>query len=386
MYVSPKTQNILSENQRLAWLRLIRSSNVGPVTFKQLINRFGSAQNALDALPELTLKGGGKTSPKITSVFAAENEIARTEQLGARLVAIGEPDYPVLLQHIDAAPPLLVMMGNDDNSDKKIAIVGARNASAAGRKITMNIARDLGEAGFCIVSGLARGIDTAAHNAALETGTIAVFAGGLDFIYPEENTALAQAIVDNGGMLISEMKLGHEPRARDFPRRNRLVSGLCRGTLIVEAAKRSGSLITARLALEQNREVFAVPGSPMDPRAAGTNKLIQDGAKLVTSAADIIEELAVASRQAPDLFALEQENGFEPREENINEENINVEPEVSDNERQRVIDALSVTPTPVDELIIAANLSAPTVLSILLELDLAGRIEHSSGQLVALCD
>ncbi len=362
-------------------MRLIRSSNVGPATFRQLINRFGSAQNAIDALPELTLKGGAKTSPKIASIAEAENEFARMEQLGARLVAIGEPDYPALLQHIHAAPPLLAMMGDlSSNNDKKIAIVGARNASAAGRKIAMNIAAELGEAGFYIVSGLARGIDSAAHSAALKSGTIAVFAGGLDFIYPEENTSLAHAIVENGGMLISEMKLGHEPRARDFPRRNRLVSGLCRGTLVVEAAKRSGSLITARLALEQNREVFAVPGSPMDPRAAGTNKLVQDGAKLVTCAADILEELAAPGGRAPDLFALEPENDFAPSEENINSE-----PQICDNERQRLMDALSLTPTAIDDLIIASNLSAPVVLSILLELDLAGRIERSSGQLVALC-
>ncbi|VAW15096.1 Rossmann fold nucleotide-binding protein Smf possibly involved in DNA uptake [hydrothermal vent metagenome] len=381
MYGSPKTANILSDNQRLSWLRLIRSLNVGPATFRQLINRFGSAQNALEALPELTLKGGGKSAPRIASIEEAEAEIGRIEQFGARLVAIGEPDYPVLLQYIHAAPPLLTIIGDHDNNDKKIAIVGARNASASGRKITMKIAAELGEAGFCIVSGLARGIDAAAHNAALKSGTIAVFAGGLDFIYPEENTALAHDIVDNGGLLISEMKMGHEPRARDFPRRNRLVSGLCRGIMVVEAANRSGSLITARLALEQNREVFAVPGSPMDPRAAGTNKLIQEGAKLVISAADIIEELAQGGSREPDLFALEQQNGFEP-----DQENIGAEPEVCDNERQRVINALSVTPTPIDELITASGLSAPAVLSILLELDLAGRIERASGQLVALCD
>jgi len=232
MYGSSQPENILSDNQRLAWLRLIRSSNVGPATFKQLINRFGSAQNALEALPELTLKGGGKTSPVIVSVAEAEDELARIKQLGARLVAIGEPDYPSLLQHIHAAPPLLVVMGNQSaNNDKKIAIVGARNASAAGRKITTNIARDLGEAGFCIVSGLARGIDAAAHSAALTSGTIAVFAGGLDNIYPEENTALAQAILENNGLLISEMKIGHEPRARDFPRRATGWFPACAGAL-----------------------------------------------------------------------------------------------------------------------------------------------------------
>jgi len=380
MYGIPDSNRSLNDDQRLAWLRLIRSSNVGPATFRQLINRFGSAQGALDALPELTLKGGGKTSPKVTTLSQAEDEIARINQVGARLVAIGEPGYPSLLMHIHAAPPLLALMGQlKVNEDKKVAIVGARNASASGRKITTRIAAELGEAGFCIVSGLARGIDTAAHTAALKTGTVAVFAGGVDFVYPEENTALAQSIVENGGLLVSEMGMGHEPRARDFPRRNRLICGLALGTVVIEAARRSGSLITARLALEQNREVFCVPGSPMDPRAAGTNKLIQEGAKLVTCAADIVEELEAGRLHKPDLFALEQENSFEH-----GEEIPAVEQEVSVGERLRVIDALSVTPTPVDELVIASGLSAAQVQTVLLELDLAGRIERASGQLVAL--
>ncbi len=380
MYGTRDKNRLLNDDQRLAWLRLIRSSNVGPATFRQLINRFGSAQYALDALPELTLRGGGKNSPKVTTLSQAEDEIARLNQLGARLVAMGEPGYPKLLEHIHAAPPLLAVMGKlSADESKNVAIVGARNASASGKKIATTIAAELGEAGFCIVSGLARGIDTAAHTAALTTGTVAVFAGGVDFVYPEENTALAQAIIDNGGLLISEMGMGHEPRARDFPRRNRLISGISLGTLVIEAAKRSGSLITARLALEQNREVFAVPGSPMDPRAAGTNKLIQEGAKLVTCAADIIEELEAGRAHKPDLFALEQETGFE------HEEEIPAGgQQASVGERLRVIEALSVTPTPVDEVIIASGLPAGLVQTVLLELDLAGRIERASGQLVAL--
>lgn len=365
----------LTFDQRVAWLRLIRSSNVGPTTFRQLINKFGSADAALKMLPELTLRGGGKTSPKITSLEQAEHELEQLDRLGARMVAVGEPDYPHLLQFIHSPPPLISMMGTIPHNDNKtIAIVGARNASAAGQKLTAKIAKELGEAGFQIASGLARGIDSAAHAASLQTGTIAVYAGGLDKTYPTENLELAEQILQNGGALISEMPIGNAPRAKDFPRRNRLVSGMAKGVLVIEAALRSGSLITARLALEQNRDVFAVPGSPMDPRAGGTNKLIQDGAKLVIRSKDIIDELALGPN-IEDMFA-QDEDEFVPQAPDV--------PDTSTNDRDKLLNALSVTPIAVDDLVMAISLPAATVQSILLELDLAQKIERSSGQLVAL--
>jgi DNA processing protein len=363
----------LTDAQRVAWLRLIRTGNVGPQTFRQLINREGSAEAAIEALPRLAKSRG--IAVKIPSRDQAEDEIAATEKLGGRIVASSEPGYPVLLRYIGGAPPLVTIAGgNALDYMRTVAIVGARNASTAGQKMTRLLATDLGAAGFVVVSGLARGIDAAAHKASIRSGTVAVLAGGLDQIYPTENIPLAEEIVASGGVLLTEMPIGWEARARDFPRRNRLVSGMSLGTVVVEAAKRSGSLITARLALEQDREVFAVPGSPLDPRAEGGNHLIQEGARLVTSAADIIETLAVAdpSRGAilepdwsPDTTAFDDEPP-------------------SETDRERVLSALSVTPVPVDDLIAQTGLSVAAMQTILLELDLAGQLEWSSGQLVAL--
>ena len=363
----------LTPSQRIAWLRLIRTPNVGPQTFRQLINREGTAEAAIDALPALLKRAG--TAARIPSVGEAEDEIAATTRLGGRLVGSGEPGYPPLLRYIAGAPPLLTIAGGD-NLDlyHSVAIVGARNASTAGQKFAQILAADLGDAGYVVASGLARGIDAAAHRAALRHGTVAVLAGGLDQIYPSENIPLAHEIVANGGALLTEMPLGWEPRARDFPRRNRLVSGLTLGTVVVEAAKRSGSLITARLALEQNREVFAVPGSPLDPRAEGGNALIQQGAHLVTGAADIIDTLREADPSRTSLLEpdwLPQSEGYDP-----------VPP--SDNERARLIEALSLTPVPVDDVIRATGIAIARVQTLLLELDLEGRIEWSSGQLVAI--
>ena len=363
----------LTPSQRIAWLRLIRTENVGPVTFRQLLNRAGSAEQALADLPRLVSRAGVKAL--VPSAGEAENEIAALEKLGGRFVGMDEPDYPPLLRHISGAPPMISVIGGQLDLNHAVAIVGARNASAAGQRMTQVLASGLGQAGFVVVSGLARGIDAAAHAASLNTGTVAVLAGGLDKIYPEENLPLARNILDRGGTLISEMPIGWAPRAQDFPRRNRLVSGLSLGVVVVEAAKRSGSLITARLALEQNREVFAVPGSPLDPRAEGGNHLIQQGARLVTSAADIIESLAMPDPSRSALL----EPDWEP------EPALHVvETEPTGDDRARLIEALSPTPVAVDHLISVAGLSVSAVQTLLLELDLAGRIEWSSGQLVAL--
>lgn len=364
---------VLTRPQRTAWLRLIRTDNVGPVTFRQLMNRFGSAEAAIDALPGLLKRTGA--NPRIATQMQAEDEIAGLERYGARLVATGEADYPDLLNYIPASPPLITMAGGE-NLDwaRTVGIVGARNASSAGLKMTRTLALDLGEAGYTIISGLARGIDAAAHKASLTTGTVAVLAGGFDKIYPDENIPLAHDILDNGGALLTEMPLGWEPRARDFPRRNRLVSGLSLGIVVVEAAKRSGSLITARLALEQNRDVFAVPGSPLDPRAEGGNALIQQGAKLITNAADIIESLGSADPARHALFDPDWEPDFTEAEP--------AEPP-TDSDQSRLLSALSTTPVEVDEIIRQTGLSVGAVQMLLLELDLSGQIEWSSGQLVA---
>jgi DNA processing protein len=290
--VSKTPQGVrLSDEQRIDWLRLIRSQNVGPRTFRALINHFGGARAALEALPALARRGGGGATPQICSREQAEREIEAAHKLGAVFLGIGEADYPLRLQMIDDAPPLIAVRGNRAAlAMPAVAIVGSRNASAAGLKMTQRIVNGLSEEGFATVSGLARGIDAASHRASLATGTIAVLAGGHDQVYPPEHEELLEAIL-SAGAAITEMPFGWEPRARDFPRRNRLISGLSLGVVIVKAAKRSGSLITARMALEQGREVFAVPGSPLDPRAEGTNSLLKQGATPVTETSDIVSVL-----------------------------------------------------------------------------------------------
>lgn len=364
---------MLTPAQRLAWLRLIRTENVGPQTFRQLVNRTGSAEAALEALPALAKRLG--TASRMPSDAEAEDEIAGVEKIGGRFVASSEIGYPPLLRFIAGAPPLVAVIGGQRlDLERTVGIVGARNASSAGQKMTGMLARDLGDAGYTVVSGLARGIDAAAHRASLASGTVAVLAGGLDHIYPEENIPLAHEIVANNGMLLTEMPLGWEPRARDFPRRNRLVSGLSRGVVVVEAAKRSGSLITARLALEQNRDVFAVPGSPLDPRAEGGNSLIQQGAKLVLSANDIIETLHSFDPTRTPLLEPDWEADSLPIDE----------PFPGDDDRALLLTALSYTPVAIDDLVRATGLSVSAVQMLVLALDLEGRLEWSSGQLVAL--
>lgn len=366
---------ILTPAQRTAWLRLVRTDHIGPVTFRQLLNRFGSSEAAIEALPAISRRAGRPLV--VTSQTRAEDELAAIDRSGARLVAQGEADYPRHLNHIPAAPPLITLSGGRDlDWHRTVGVVGARNASAVGIKLTRLMTEGLGQDGYVIVSGLARGIDTAAHRASLSTGTIAVLAGGLDCIYPSENQPLARDILENGGALISEMPMGWEPRARDFPRRNRLVSGLSLGVVVVEAAQRSGSLITARLALEQDREVFAVPGSPLDPRSEGCNSLIQQGARLVTGARDVVEVLSEANPGRAALFEPE----WHPPEDMGGDADGPAE-----DLRMLLLSALSPVPVEVDELIAQTGISPSAMQILLLELDLGGRIEWSSGQKVALC-
>ena len=367
----------LTERQKIAWLRLIRSDNVGPVTFRDLINHFGSAETALAMLPELSRRGGSARQIRVASQAEAERELEVATRFGARFIGIGEPDYPDALRQIDGAPPLLAVKGDTRVlSPPSIGIVGSRNASIHGVKFAAMIARDCGRAGYSIVSGLARGIDAAAHKASLQTGTIAALAGGLDKPYPPENFGLLDEICGGGGIAVSEMPFGWEPRARDFPRRNRLIAGIALGVVIVEAAKRSGSLITARLAGEFGRLVFAVPGSPLDMRCQGTNGLLKDGAIVTTEPADVLEALAPLTRR--DLFSLPQVE--EP--ESAGAQAGPVLP--GDDDRARVIEALGPSPVETDELIRHTGLPASSVYLILLELDLAGRLQRHSGGLVSL--
>ena len=389
----------LTDGQRLDWLRLIRSEGVGPRTFRTLINRFGGAGAALEALPTLTGRSGRRITPP--SRAEAEGEIAAAARLGARLVALGEAAYPKLLQAADSAPPLIAIRGEAAILNRPaIAIVGSRNASAAGLAFTERLARGLGEAGLVVVSGLARGIDARAHRAALVPGTAAVLAGGHDRIYPANHAALVEAILEAGGAVLAEMPMGWEPRGRDFPRRNRIISGLAYGTVVVEAARRSGSLITARFALEQGREVFAVPGSPLDPRAEGTNDLIRQGATLVAEVAHVTEAIAPlleegtrkpagGFEQGADTLALDRPDFAEG---SIFWDELDVDgpvppllpeaPETAEpaDDRARLIGFLSPTPIGTDELARAAGLSVRVVQTTLLELELDGRIErHGSG-------
>lgn len=366
----------LSDNQRLSWLRLIRSENVGPATFRSLINHFGSADAALDALPGLARRGGSSGRIAIPSVTEAEAEIAQTIAHGARLVALSEPCYPAYLREIAAPPPLVAVRGGSSElfARPTVAIVGSRNASLIGHKMAERIGRGLGEAGFVVVSGLARGIDGAAHRAALDSGTVAVIAGGIDHVYPEEHRPLIEEIVGRGGAILTEMPFGWVPRAKDFPRRNRIVSGMSLGVVVVEAAARSGTLHTARFALDQGREVFAVPGSPLDPRAEGTNRLIRDGATLTGSAADVVTVLRpMLDRATPVRLDLEESGDGEAALDAVSTES-----------RALVVSALGPAPVAVDDVILHTGLKSSVVSVILLELDLAGRIERHGNQLISL--
>lgn len=363
----------LTDDQRLDWLRLIRSENIGPRTFRALVNHYGGARAAIEQLPELARRGGAQAPGRICSTEEARREIEIAARLGAVFIALGEPDYPARLRMIDDAPPLISVRGQIDVLKLPlIAIVGSRNASAAGAKFASQISRELGEADFVTVSGLARGIDAAAHRASLDIGTVAVLAGGQDCIYPPEHVPLLDHILERGAA-ISEMPFGWEPRARDFPRRNRLIAGLSLGVVVIEAARRSGSLITARLALEQGREVFAVPGSPLDPRCEGTNGLLKQGAALVTETNDVLAVLG------PILGRIAVQPASEPTHD---PDESPAEP--GPDERGRIIALLGPTPVEIDELIRQSGARPAVVRTILLELEIAGRLERQTGGRVAL--
>ncbi len=367
------SERILSSDELIDWLRLIRSDGVGAITFFQLLARFESASAALDALPELAKRGGGKRLRLVARDTAIE-ELEKSADKGIDAIGFVDPRYPSALRAIADPPPILFVHGrigilrNDG-----VAIVGARNASASGARFARQLAHDIGAEGFNIVSGMARGIDSAAHSGAIVSGTVAVLAGGADVVYPPENEKLYQNILENGA-IVSEMAVGTVATARHFPRRNRLISGLSLGVVVVEAAPRSGSLITARLAGEQGREVFAVPGSPLDPRARGTNALIRQGAQLTEGADDVLEGLKRMRERRVEETPEISFDGLVPTP--VNGPN-------SGQERSKVTDLLGPTPIEVDELIRQSELTAPEVITILLELDLAGRLDRHPGNRVS---
>jgi len=404
----------LSDEQLVDWLRLIRSENIGPRTFRQLINRYGGARAALDALPGLAERSLRGRTIHIAPRDEILREIERSHAIGVRFVVSGDPDYPPLLREIPDAPPILAVRGVGEAGRRDtVAIVGSRNASAAGLAFTERLARGLAREDLVIVSGLARGIDAVAHRATLETGTIAVLAGGQARPYPSEHARLVEEIAERG-LIVAEMPLEWEPRGRDFPRRNRIISGISRATVVVEAARRSGSLITARFANEQGREVFAVPGSPLDPRAEGTNDLIRQGATLCARPEDVTLALAAGSGGArhDDLFdaddsapmdepLFDELDLFPPQGVLVFEESAAATriyeppderaPEGPASQSRSGIDAYGVVtallgpaPVTVDELIRVAGLSAREVHGVLVELDVAGRLERHGANAVSL--
>lgn len=355
----------LSADERFARLRLARTDRIGPVAFSQLVARYGSAISALDALPDLVRKSGAVSTPP--PVEAVDRELAAGRAIGARLMVLGDADYPAMLAALDPPPPLLWVRGDAGLLNRPcIAIVGARIASAGGQRIARGLAQQLGQAGHVVVSGLARGIDAAAHEGSLATGTVAVLGGGVNDIYPPEHADLYARIADQG-CVVSESPVGARAQARDFPRRNRIISGLSRGVVVVEAEIRSGSLITARLAAEQGRDVFAVPGSPLDPRARGPNELLRQGAILCEGIEDI--------ERAFDTLRTLREPPAPP---------LRFDDDLDDVFLDRVSALLSPTPAPRDEIARALNAPVAQVAAALLELSLTGRAELLPGGLASL--
>ncbi len=352
-----------------ARLRLIRSENIGPVTYRQLIRRFGSAARALAALPDLVQRGGGTARIAPEATVAAE--LAAVARFGARFVFLGDPDYPFLLAQTETAPPALAVKGDVRLLDRPaVALVGARNASAAAVRFARELATALAEAELVVVSGLARGIDAAAHWGALAGGTVGIVAGGIDVVYPPENAEL-QGRIGAEGLVVAEAAFGTQPQARHFPRRNRIIAGLCAGTVVVEGALKSGSLITARIAAEAGREVMAVPGSPLDPRAQGCNQLIREGATLIQTAADVVEALGTVSGDVGGRLlspGAEWEAG---------------PAEADDATRDAIAALLSPVPVAIDELVRQTGCASAVVAGALLDLELAGRIVRHAGGRVA---
>ncbi|MRU16165.1 DNA-protecting protein DprA [Roseovarius sp. A21] len=368
-----------TEDDRVSWLRLLRSRRVGPSTFHRLMKEHGTAKAALAALPEVA-KAAGVEKYEVCPEGVARAELHAAQQAGARMLCIGDPLYPLELAEISDAPPILWAIGNMDIlGHPLVAMVGARNASSLGQRMAKGLAADLTAKGFIVVSGLARGIDTAAHAATLDTGTVAVLAGGVDVMYPAENTRLAEDIAKTG-LRLSEQPLGMVPQARHFPRRNRIISGLCRATIVVEAAAKSGSLITARTALDQGREVLAVPGHPFDARASGCNMLIRDGAHLVRNAEDVIEVLGPVQNTIQDLgkqaeIPLDPPPRTAPPKRSLQDTAAL---------HQKILDRLGPSPLAEDQLIRDLKAPAANISPVLTDLELDGSIRRHAGGLLSL--
>ncbi len=362
-------------------LRLIRSANVGPVSYYRLMQQYGTAKNALRALPELT-RSGGRRRPEIASKRSIEREIETVEKLGGKFLFHDQHTYPAFLSELRNAPPVLIWRGDISLIQRPaVAIVGARNASAASRSFARMLADELTEQGVSIVSGLARGIDTAAHEGSIKRATVAVIAGGTDIYFPPENQELQEQIATKG-LLLSEQPPGTEPHARHFPFRNRIIAGLTIGTVIIEAAPKSGSLITARLAAESGRHVMAVPGSPMDPRSQGCNGLIKEGASLIQSAEDVLELIRpMDERMVQKSITVEQ-----PVAMVVGTRETRKEEKGSSKQQMQfnILNLLSTTPVTVDELVRQSHIDPAEIQLILLELELAGKLTRSAGARVAL--
>jgi DNA processing protein len=357
--------------ERVAWLRLFRSENVGPATFFRLVGRYRTASAALDMLPELARRGGRRQRFAVHSRSAAEHELEELDRLGGAMIACVEPEFPPALRSLETAP-LITVRGNPALLTRAaVAVVGARNASVLGRRMARMLAAGLGESGLLVVSGMARGIDAAAHEGSLASGTLAVLAGGVDVVYPQENRSLYERICATG-CVIAEMAPGTQPQTSHFPRRNRLISGIALGVVVVEATARSGSLITARFALDQGREVFAVPGSPLDPRSQGPNSLIKQGATLAESAADVLDVLGQMTPHAPLAVTKPALDDTSPDDGDMAAA------------RKMIVPALAPAPVTVDEIVRQCQLSPAVVSMVLVELELAGRLQRHPGNQVSL--
>ncbi|MBI3419508.1 MAG: DNA-protecting protein DprA [Proteobacteria bacterium] len=367
-------QRALNTDEKLDWLRLFRSEHVGPITFYRLIERFGSAANAIDALPSLAKRGGQKNPIKLATRESAEKELKAVNDAGGIMIARCEPDYPPLLAAVEDAPPVISVLGRREllKKTRALAVVGSRNASLNGRQFAEKLARDCGQAGFTVVSGLARGIDAAAHRGGLATGTIAVLGCCISIVYPEENKKLYEEIAEQG-VIISECPFGTPPSAHQFPKRNRIISGLSEGVAVVEAVQQSGSLITARLALEQGREVFAVPGSPLDPRSAGSNNLLRQGATLVENAQDVLNELQGVGISR-----------FTEPQAPVNGAAATASEDDVATARDKLLQTLGPSPLRLDDVIRDLNLPTSAVLAALLELELAGKAQRQPGGMICL--
>lgn len=378
MQAASEKRSAFSLSDKLDWLRLIRTDNIGPITFYKLLEQYGSASEALNALPELSKKGGRKKPLEAPDLSNVEKEYEALQKIGGDIVCASEKLYPLALAATDDAPPILSYIGNIDLARGHcLAMVGARNASLNGRNFAAKLAKELGQCGQTIVSGLARGIDTSAHHGALETGTVAIVAGGIDVVYPRENAELYDQIKQRG-LVMAESPLGIEPIARHFPKRNRIVSGLSTGVIVIEATIKSGSLITARMAGEQGRDVYAVPGYPGDPRAQGPNKLIQDGAVLIQKAQDILQ----AMENYTGGNALSDHQAMPPSEPLV--QHTKLDDQQSKDLMTDLLQNLSQMPSGVDELARACHVSIPQLQMALLELELAGRLQRLPGNRVVL--